>query len=99
MAILLKKILLISRQISTIYALMKIMYADDIVIVTEQRDDLQDAIGEWNELFKKHGLNMNIDRAILTSVGKQRLDGKYIKQVNNCVYLGGNISESGRVAM
>ena len=36
-------------------------------------------------------------------VGKQReelnirLEGKDIKQVNSCVYLGGNISENGRV--
>ena len=34
-------------------------------------------------------------------VGKQReelnirLEGKYIKQVKNCVHLGGNISENG----
>ena len=26
-----------------------------------------------------------------------RLEGKYIKQVKNVVYLGGNISENGRV--
>ena len=25
------------------------------------------------------------------------MEGKYIKQVKNCVYLGGNISENGRL--
>ena len=52
---------------------------------------------------KKHGLTMNFDKKEVMWVGKQReelnimLEGKDIKQVNNCVYLGGNISENGRV--
>ena len=54
-------------------------------------------------MFEKHGLTMNLDRTEVMWVGKQReelyirLEEKYIKQVNNCVYLGGNISENGRV--
>ena len=54
-------------------------------------------------MFKKHGLKMNLDKTEVTWFGKQReeihirLEGKDIKQVNNLVYLGGNISENGRV--
>ena len=54
-------------------------------------------------MFKKHGLKMNLDKTEVMWVGKHReelnirLEGKYIKQVNNFVYLGGNISENGRV--
>ena len=54
-------------------------------------------------MFKKHGLKMNIDKTEVMLVGKQRdelnirLEGKDIKQVKNFVYLGGNISENGRV--
>ena len=54
-------------------------------------------------MFKKHGLKMNLDKTKVMWVGKQReelnirLDGKDIKQVKGCVYLGGNISENGRV--
>ena len=54
-------------------------------------------------MFKKHGLNMNLDKTEVMWVGKQReelnirLEGKDIKQVNNCVYLGENTSENGRV--
>ena len=94
---------LISRKISTTYAMKKIMYADDLVIVAEHREELQDALEEWNEMFKKHGLNMNLDKTEVMWVGKHReelnirLEGKAIKQVNNFVYLGGNISENGRV--
>ena len=46
---------LISRKISTTDALRKIMYADDLVIVAEHRKELQDALEEWNDMFKKHG--------------------------------------------
>ena len=55
-------------------------------------------------MFKKHGLQMmNLDKTEVMGVGKQReelnimLEGKYIKQVTNFVYLGGNISDNGRV--
>ena len=53
-------------------------------------------------MFKNHGLKMNLDKTEVTWIGKQReelnirLDGKDIKQVNNVVYLSGNISENGR---
>ncbi len=94
---------LISRKISTTDALRKIMYADDLVIVAEHREKLQGALEEWNEMCKKHGLKMNLDKTDVMSVGKQReelnirLEGKDIKQVKNFVYLGRNISENGRV--
>ena len=89
---------LISRKISTTDALMKIMYADDLVIVAEHREELQGALEEWNDMFKKHGLKMNLDKTEVIWVGKQReelnirLEEKDIKQVTNFVYLGGNIS-------
>ena len=39
------------------------MYADDIVIVAEHREKLQGALEEWNELFNRHGLKMNLGKA------------------------------------
>ena len=44
---------LISRKISTTDATKKIMYADDLVIVAEHREEWQGALEEWNEMFKK----------------------------------------------
>ena len=94
---------LIGRKISTTDALRKIMYAYDIVVAAEHREESQGALEEWNYMFKKHGLKMNLDKTEVMWVEKQReelnisLEEKYIKQVNNCVYLGGNISENGRV--
>ena len=94
---------LISRKISTTDALRKIMYADDLVIVAEHRGEWQGVLEEWNDMCKKHGLNMNLDKTEVMRVGKQRhernirLEEKDVKQVKNFVYLGGNISENGRV--
>ena len=76
---------------------------DDLVIVAEHREELQGALKEWNDMFKKHGLKINLDKIEVMWVGKQReelnirLEEKDIKHVNNCVYLGGNVSENGRV--
>ena len=50
-----------------------------------------------------YALKMNLDKTKVMWVGKHReelnirLEGKDMKQVKNCVYLGGNISENGRV--
>ena len=60
---------LISRKISTTDALKKIMYADDLVIVAEHREELQGALEEWNDMFKKHGLKMNLDKTEVMWVG------------------------------
>ena len=93
---------LISRKKITTYALRKIMYADDLVIVAEHREELQGALEEWNDMY---GLKMNLDKTEVMRVGKQRdelnirLEEKDIKQVKHFVYLGGNISENGRVEL
>ena len=73
------------------------MYADDLVIVAEHREELQGALQEWNDMFKKHGLNMNLDNTEVMGVGKYRERGVkhqagreihlYIKQVKTCVYI------------
>ena len=45
------------------------------MIVAEHREELQGALEEWNEMFKKHGLKMNRDKAEVMWVGKQREGG------------------------
>ena len=63
---------LISRKISTTDALRKIMYADDLVIIAEHREEWQGTLEEWNDMYKKHGLKMNLDKTEVKWVGKQR---------------------------
>ena len=35
-------------------------------------EELQDALEDWNEMFEKHGLQMNLDKPEVMWVGKQR---------------------------
>ena len=63
-------------------ALRKIMYADDLVIVADHREELQGALEEWNDMLKKHGLKMNIDKTEVMWV-----EEKDIKQVKVEIYL------------
>ena len=72
-------------------------------LVQRQFHGLINSFTKWPKTSSKHGLKMNLDKTEVTWVGKQReelnirLEGKYIKQVKNVEYLGGNISENGRV--
>ena len=95
---------IISRKISTKDILRKIMYADDLAIIAESKQDLQEVLEEWKGVFEKHGLRMNLEKTEVMWVGHQReelnisLDGKEIKQVDGFVYLGGMVTEDGHSA-
>ena len=49
-------------------------------------------------MFKKHGLKMNLDKTEVMWVGRQREELNIrLEETKHFVYLGGNISENGRV--
>ena len=60
---------LISGKVSKQEEIKKILYADDVAMVANNKDDLQKALQEWNDTFRKHGLRCesgedrsNVDR-------------------------------------
>ena len=77
------------------------MYADDLAIIAESKQDLQEVLEEWKEVFEKHGLRTSLEKTDVMWVGHKRevlnirLDGKVIKQVDGFVYLGGMVTEDG----
>ena len=93
---------LISRKISTKDILRKMMYADDLAIIAESKQDLQEVLEEWKGVFEKHGLRMSLEKTEVMWVVHQReelnirLDCKEIKQVDGFVYLGGMVTEDGQ---
>ena len=95
---------IISRKISTKDILRKMMYADDLAIIAESKQDLQEVLEEWKGAFVKHGLRMSLEKTEVMWTGHQReelnirLDGKEIKQVDGFVYLGGMVTEDGHSA-
>ena len=94
---------IISRNISTKDILRKMMYADDLAIIAESKQDLQEVLEEWKGVFEKHGLRMSLEKTDVMWTGHQRereelnirLDGKEDKQVDGFVYLGGMVTEDG----
>ena len=95
---------IISRKINTKDILRKMMYADDLAIIAESKQDLQEVLEEWKGVFEKYGLRMSLEKTEVMWVGHQReelnirLDGKEIKQVDGFVYLGGMVTEDGHSA-
>ena len=48
---------LISRKTVVKDAMKKLLYADDLALVANGKQQLQDILEEWNGLFTRHGLN------------------------------------------
>ena len=53
---------LISRKISTKDVLKKVMYADDLAMIADSKQELQEVLEEWKGVFKKHGLRMSQEK-------------------------------------
>ena len=57
---------------------------------------------EWNGLFTKHGLKLNLEKTEVLHIGHQReeldieLEGKKLTQRDSFVYLGGAVCEDGK---
>ena len=50
-------LVLISRKTVVKDAMKKLLYADDLALVANGKQQLQDILEEWNGLFTRHGLN------------------------------------------
>ena len=80
----------------------KLLYADDLALVTNGKQELQETMEEWNGLFIKHGLKLNLEKTEVLHIGHQReeldieLDGKILNQRDSVVYLGGAVCGDGK---
>ena len=63
---------------------------------------MQEVLGEWKEIFGKHGLKLCMEETEVMWVGQQRketnirLEGKEISQGNRFQYLGGTVTGDGK---
>ena len=53
---------LISRKTMVKDALKKLLYADDLALVANDKQELQETLEEWNGLFTRHGLKINVGK-------------------------------------
>ena len=83
-------------------AMKKLLYADDLALVANGKQDLQDTMEEWNGLLNRHGLKLNLEKTEVLQIGHQReeldieLEGKKLTQRDSFVYLGGAVCGDGK---
>ena len=79
----------------------KLLYADDQALVANGKQEQQEILGEWNGLFTRHGLKLNLEKTEVLHIGHQReeldieLEGKKLTQRESFVYLGGAVCGDG----
>ena len=80
----------------------KLLYADDLALVANGKQELQDTLEEWNGLFTRHGLKINLEKMEVLHIGHQReeldieLEGKKLTQGDSFMYLGGAVCGDGK---
>ena len=90
---------LISRKTVVKDAMKKLLYADDLALVANGK---QETLEEWNGLFTRHGLKINVEKTEVLHIGLQReeldieLEGKKLTQGGSFVYLGGALCGDGK---
>ena len=77
---------LISRKTVMKDAMKKLLYADDLALVMNGKQELQETLEEWNGLFTRHRLKISLDKTKVLHMGHQReelaieLEGKKLIQ-------------------
>ena len=63
---------LIRRKVSMKDTSRKLLYADDLAIVAEDKEELNESLEEWREAFKQHGLRVNLEKTEVMSIRAHR---------------------------
>ena len=97
---------LISRKTVVKDAMKKLIYADDMALVANGKQELQETLEEWNGLFTRHWLKINVEKTEVLHREHQReelgielgieLEGKKLTQGDSFVYLGGAVCVDGK---
>ena len=71
----------------------KLLCADDLALVANDKQEVQETMEEWNGLFTRHGLKLNLDKTDVLHIDQRReeldieLEGKKLTQRESSVYL------------
>ena len=60
---------LMSRKTVMKDAMKKLLYADDLALVANGRQELHETMEEWNCLFTRHGLKHNLEKTKVLHLG------------------------------
>ena len=88
---------LISRKTVVNGAMKNLLYADDLALVVNGKQELQETMEEWKGVFTKHGLKLNLEKTEVLHIGHQReeldieLEGGKLTQRDSFMYLRGEV--------
>ena len=86
---------LISRKTVMMDIMKKLLYADDLALVTNGKQELQETPEKWNELFTRHWLTIYLEKTEELDI---ELEGKKLNQRDSFVDLGGAVCRDGKTA-
>ena len=93
---------LISRKTVVKDAMKKLLYADGMALLANGKQELQEILEEWNGLFTRNGLKLNLKKTEVLHIGHQKeeldieLEGKKLTQRDSFVYLGVAVCGDGK---
>ena len=89
---------LISRKTVMKDAMKKLLYADDLTLVANGKQELHDTLEEWNGLFTRHALKRSLEKTEVLHIvhHREELDGKKRIQGDSFVHLGGAVCGDGK---
>ena len=93
---------LISRKTVVMDAMKRFLYADNLALVANGKQELQETLEEWNGLFTRQGLTIKVEKTKVLHIGHQReeldieLEGKKLTQGDSFVYLRGAVCGDGK---
>ena len=79
-----------------------ILYADDIALIADSREELQDKVQRWQDVLAANGLRLNVKKTKFLSseeCAEVIVDrhGESIERVEDFQYLGSNLAADGSV--
>ena len=82
-----------------------LLYADDVVLIADTKEELQNAVTVWADEIKNKGMTLNVSKSKWMKITKggesEDLDisweGKQVEQVTEYTYLGVKICNNGKI--
>ncbi|KAK6763040.1 hypothetical protein RB195_023658 [Necator americanus] len=80
-----------------------LLFADDVMLASESRDDLQKQVQSWMDQLQQYGLRLNTSKTEYMECGPRiedgsiRVDGTELNKVNCVKYLGSKVTSTGDI--
>ncbi|KAK6742586.1 hypothetical protein RB195_010067 [Necator americanus] len=80
-----------------------LLFADDVMLASESRDDLQKQVQSWKDQLQQYGLRFNTSKTEYMECGPRiengsiRVDGTELNKVNCFKYFGSKVTSTGDI--